>query len=247
MNKSRKKNQELKTEFEQRIISDAAAYKRSLIREVSYRWRQLKLTSQNPNIDDLLNQLSSKLKLTNKFKSQLSIEVETVQQQINEVQYDYFKNVSTSGIITLQPGDYEKLIASYQVDFTQLDKTLSDTLKVTQRQVAGQKLGYNQFVAILKRKDLGDHEAANLAQTSLSQFDNAIHVEYAQQAGFNTFKWDGPPTISTSHFLCIENVGKSFTISELKGMDNHSGLPVETSLGGFRCRHFLTADIGAKK
>jgi hypothetical protein len=85
-----------------------------------------------------------------------------------------------------------------------------------------------------------------LALTSLSQFNNGLTIATAEVTLTNKFLWDGPAANQvTSHELCKRNAGKIFTLAELDAMDNGCGLPVRLALGGYRCRHHLTAQADA--
>ncbi len=53
------------------------------------------------------------------------------------------------------------------------------------------------------------------------------------------YLWLGPVDSKTRP-LCRENAGRAFTLDALKGMENESGLPVESSAGGWSCRHVLS-------
>lgn len=95
----------------------------------------------------------------------------------------------------------------------------------------------------LKRnlQELKVEGALTLANTSISGFNNTLTIEQAKVAQIESFMWDGPPPMENSHKLCKKNVGKIFTLAQLRVMNNGAALPVEQYLGGYNCRHYLTA------
>jgi hypothetical protein len=98
------------------------------------------------------------------------------------------------------------------------------------------------------RKSLDEINFGNtmtVANTSIAGFNNALTIEQARQAQIESFRYDGPTGPTTRPF-CAARVGKIFTLDELRAMDNGQGLPVEQYLGGWNCRHFLTA-IGGQQ
>lgn len=246
MNKARKKIIELKSQVAQQIEKDVAVYKRAIIREIDYRWRNLKNTTDIPDLEKLQQEVLKRLRIPPDIQKAIASELEQTQKEIASVWNDYFTKAVKSGeIIQVAPGDYEKMLASYKVDFPALTDTLRDTVKREFIQSIKSDYSFEQLRSNLRKNGLGDFQATTEANTAIAQFDNAYHIENALQAGVEEFLWDGPPPIQTSHDICVANVGKSFTLSELQSMDNGSDLPVETSLGGYNCRHYLTAVISA--
>lgn len=75
--------------------------------------------------------------------------------------------------------------------------------------------------------------------TSIAGMQRAVANNTAQEAGIEKFEYTGPLDKVTRPF-CREHVGKVYTIEKLKTLDNGQGLPVETYLGGYNCRHRLS-------
>ena len=244
MNKARKKIIILKSQLAQQVENDIANYKRAIIREIDYRWRTLKNKSEMPDIKQLQEEVLKRLRIPPDIQKAIASELEETQKQIAQVWNDYFtKAINSKEIIQPAPGDYEKMLASYKVDFPALTDTLRDTVKREFIQSIKSDYSFEQLRSNLRKNGLGDFQATTEANTAIAQFDNAYHVENALQAGVEEFLWDGPPPMENSHSLCIENTGKTFTLTQLSSMYNGTDLPVETALGGYNCRHYLTAVI----
>jgi hypothetical protein len=54
------------------------------------------------------------------------------------------------------------------------------------------------------------------------------------------YLYDGPSDSKTRPF-CARILGKAFTLAAIRRMDNGTGMPVETSRGGYFCRHRFSA------
>lgn len=245
MKNPRKKIELLKREIRSQLETDTQRYKRAIIREIQYQWERIKKTSQAPSLQQLQDKIFSQLRIPLESRKALTSDLNETQKEIAQVWDDYFSGL-TGKQIKPAFGDYEKMLASNKVDFPALEESLRDKLKSQFVTSIRQEYSFEKLRSNLLKNDLGEWQAYTEANTAIAQFDNAYHIENALQAGVEKFLWDGPPTLPNSHDLCIQNVGKEFTLEELQSMDNGTDLPVETSLGGYNCRHYLTAVISAK-
>lgn len=245
MNKPRKKIEQLKRQIRSQLETDTQHYKRAIIREIQYQWERLKKTSGAPTLEQLQNKIFEQLRIPPESRKVLTDELNSVQKDISKIWDDYFSGI-TGKDITPSPGDFEKMLSANKVDFPALEESLRNKLKSQFTQSIREDYSFEKLRSNLLKNDLGEWQAYTEANTAIAQFDNAYHIENALQAGVEKFLWDGPPTLPNSHDLCIQNVGKEFTLEELQSMDNGTDLPVDTSLGGYNCRHYLTAVISAK-
>lgn len=242
MNKARKKIELLKAQLRSQLETDTQRYKRAVVREIQYQWQKIKSTSEAPTLEQLQEKIFKQLRIPPESRKALTEELNSTQKEIAKVWDDYFSTL-TGKDITPSAGDFEKMLSANKVDFPALEESLRDKLKSQFTQSIREDYSFEKLRSNLLKNDLGEWQAYTEANTAIAQFDNAYHIENALQAGVEKFIWDGPPALENSHELCIENVGKEFTLEELQAIDNGTDLPVETSLGGYNCRHYLTAVI----
>ena len=74
------------------------------------------------------------------------------------------------------------------------------------------------------------------AQTALMGYDRFVTNRLGQEAGLGNYLYLGPNDAVTRKF-CRRHVNKSFTLEEIKSLDNGQGLPVLQFQGGWNCRH----------
>jgi hypothetical protein len=67
-------------------------------------------------------------------------------------------------------------------------------------------------------------------------------LDKALQSGVTRFKYVGP-SFNIRPF-CKDHLGKTYTIDEIKLMDNGQGLPVAEFCGGHNCQHRWVAVVG---
>jgi len=238
---SRKKIQEIKDDLRGKIDQDALAYKRSIIRELDFRFRQAKLRDLNDV--ELFNFISKQMnnkKIPLNQVASLVNDLRAAQKQMAGVWDNYYTDVLGEGeIITLPPGDYEKLLAANQVNFNDINEATNEALKSEFQKQVRAGYSYETLRSKLVARSIGDAEASTLANTAAAQFDNAYNAENAQQAGIEKFIYDGA-IVETSRQFCKDRIHKKYTLEELGKMGNGQGLPVLYSLGGHNCTHFLT-------
>ena len=243
MNKRRREIEDVKKEFRQLIERDVLKFKRSVIREIDYAFRQLKNSGQDVDLKLLLDRVFKKLRISKTAQNILTKDVKEVQEKIAMLHDTYFeKDIKLVKQITFNDNDYEKLVAANQVDFSLIDDTMRDAVKKEFTKGIRDEYSFNKLRSDLLKRDVGDATAYTQANTIVAQFDNAYMVENAQQAGIEKFKYDGTIKVNTRPF-CRERIGKLFTLDELGKMDNKQGLPVLYSLGGYNCTHYLTPEV----
>ena len=96
---------------------------------------------------------------------------------------------------------------------------------------------------VAKRVSVNSSKARAIVNTAVAGYDNTINKDMAKAVGVNKFKYSGA---TAERDFCRDRLGGVFTISELKAMNNGQGLPVETYLGGYNCRHFLAPVIDSE-
>ncbi|HAT75570.1 MAG TPA: hypothetical protein DCS19_01710 [Flavobacterium sp.] len=90
--------------------------------------------------------------------------------------------------------------------------------------------------SLSKKFNLGEFRANTIVRTAKKGFNRLNTIQQALSAGVENFKYAGP-TSGTEHDLCKRNVGKVFSISEIRKMRNGQREPVEAYMGGYNCRH----------
>jgi len=242
MNKSRKQIEKIKAGITSGILSGKNQYKHSIIRSIERIYLR-NSTDGSIDLQELTRDLKRNLKVPDGFKNEIIKKVYTSQQEISGIWNEYFGN-ATGGSFSV--ADIDKMHALYQVDFTPVETEVRNKVLKEVRSAIKGEYGFNSISKKLQNTGLGVYTAENLTRTALAQFDNAYHVEVAKQAGVVYYIYDGDTSENTRPF-CRSHIGRVYTLAELASMDNKQGLPVTTSLGGYRCQHFLTALIGYER
>lgn len=95
----------------------------------------------------------------------------------------------------------------------------------------------NELVKELDKKfKTGEFRAMTIVRTAKKGFNRLNVIQQALAAGIENFKYAGPSS-GTEHDLCQRNVGKVFSINEIRSMRNGQREPVEAYMGGYNCRH----------
>jgi hypothetical protein len=237
MTKHRKNIENIKANLQDDILSNINKYKHAVIRFIDKEYRK----QSGSDLEKFAANVQKRLSIPKDIQTEILTGLQKSQNNIANIWDEYFFN-ETKNNYSLSSNDYEKIQSVYQIEFSEIEKEISDkVLREVQRSV---KAGYG-FKVIrnrLEQSGLGFYTAENLATTALSQFDNAYHTEIAQQAGAEYYLYDGSLQKNSRSF-CVNHVGRVYTLGELAAMSNGQGLPVATSLGGYRCRHFITALI----
>ena len=242
MNRRRKQIEEVKAEFRTQIEADTLRFKRAVIREIDYAYRQIKNSGKDVDLSAIMEKVFRELRLSKSAQNILTKDVKAVQEQIATLHDIYFEDDLKAGKqITFTDNDYEKLVAANQVDFSFVDDAMRDAVQKEFTKSINSDYSFSQLRSKLIKRDVGDATAYTQANTIVAQFDNAYMAENAQQAGFKKFKYDGSLKANTRPF-CRDRIGKLFTLDELSKMDNKQGLPVLYSLGGYNCTHYLTPE-----
>lgn len=79
-----------------------------------------------------------------------------------------------------------------------------------------------------------ERHARTIARTALGAFDRADTVRQANLAGVRYMRYVGPPA---SRDFCQHHLRKTYTVEEIKRLNNGQGLPVLYYGGGWNCRH----------
>ena len=99
----------------------------------------------------------------------------------------------------------------------------------------GQLLNELEY-ALNVRKDVLN----TIVETSARGFDRVSTLSIAERAGITQFRYDGPK--SNLRPFCEDLMkrserGESWTLDQIKQMDNGHGLPAHVHCGGYNCRH----------
>jgi len=229
MNKTRKNIEQLKEQLRKGIIANGMQYKRSIIKQIDKLYR----ASGSTSLDSFAADFMREFKLTNKEQQLLIGDLKETQKQIASAWNEYFNQSPTA--------NYEKLIAVNSIDLskTSLEDDVKKTVTTEIKKAISGEYGIQSITTKLKNTGLGSHEAYTLANTALAQFDNAYMAEVASQAGVTYYLYDGIISANTRQF-CRDHFKRVYTLGELSAIDNHQGLDVAISLGGYNCQHYLT-------
>lgn len=223
----------IKADARRTIKSDALKFKNAIIREIDYLWRT---SDKTQGIQNFAEKVLKDLQVPKAQKKHLIMHLKNTQLRIAELWDEYFDSLTRE----YKSNDFEKLLSLYSVDFPNLEADLYKTLRTQLTKSIHSNHSFETLRTNLQNSGLGIKQSYTLANTALSQFDNASHVQFAEQAGIDKFIYDGIRHPDIREF-CDTHFKKVFTIDQLKKMGNGQGLPVETSLGGYNCTHYLTA------
>lgn len=238
---ARSKIELLKEEVRGTLNNDALKLKRAIIREIDALWREYKNKTEFTSIERFAEFVFNFLQIPKANKAEILYDLRETQKQINEVWNSFYKDVAPG---SYKPIDYEKLIATYSVDFKQINKDVRDVVVKTFRESVNKNYGFETIRTELLKNSIGTAHAYTLANTSVSMFDNAAMFEYSLQAGINKFKYDGILQ-PTSRIFCVEHFQKIYTYQQILKLDNKMGTPVLTTCGSWNCHHFWTAVINS--
>ncbi|QQS35757.1 MAG: hypothetical protein IPM56_16170 [Ignavibacteriales bacterium] len=230
--------EEFKIEFRSLLEQDVLQLKKAVIRELDALWRSYKMQHPEADYDLFADEFLKLFKLPRNQVNEIKRELKKTQTKIAELHEQFFNTV-TPGVIELKPGQYERIIAAYQVDFPGIEETTRSSIvdEIKKASIAG--YGFETIRTNLVTKGFGTGEAYTLANTAVSQFDNATMFEFAAQAGLNEFKYGGVLQ-KDSRIFCVELITADavYTVQQIMAMDNKQGLPVKTSCGGYNCTHY---------
>lgn len=239
---SRKKIELLKEELAVSLQNDILRFKRAVIRELDYLWREAPSSvfpKGETTIEKFADFILQRINLPKGIQREIINELKNTQMQIAEVHDQYFKNTVPE---KYKPVDYEKMLAAYSIDFPQIDKDVRDTVVKTFRESVRNEYSFETIRTNLQKESLGTSQIYTLANTAVAQFDNASMFEFAQQAGVEKYLYDGTLTPNSRPF-CVKHFKKTYTLERIHQLNNGQELEVWTSCGGFNCTHFWTAQI----
>lgn len=87
---------------------------------------------------------------------------------------------------------------------------------------------------LIDRLGVLNYHAETIVRTAKSGFAGIDDIHQATDDGNNLLTYIGPPG---ERDFCENHLGKTYTIAEIKKMDNGQGLPVLYYKGGYNCRH----------
>lgn len=236
----RTKLEQLKVEVRDALETDLLAFKKAIIREIDALWRMYSASHPGETLESFARYLLNAFNIPANVKNDIIRELKATQRQIANVWEDYFKaSKNNQGNIFI---NYEKLGALYSVDFKEINKDVRNFVVKEFRQSVNNNYSFETVRTKLQKSNLSTGSVYTLANTAVSQFDNASMFEYAQQAGIKEFVYDGILS-PNSRLFCIEHYKKTYTYEEILDMDNGQGIPVVTSCGGYNCHHYWTPKI----
>lgn len=98
-----------------------------------------------------------------------------------------------------------------------------------------ERLPSSELESLLANKfGKAEAHARTIARTALAAFDRADTVRQAAMAGVKKFRYVGP---GASRDFCQHHLRKTYTLEEIKKLNNGQGLPVLYYGGGWNCRH----------
>lgn len=101
----------------------------------------------------------------------------------------------------------------------------------------------------LSRSEISNHleatmnvtrnQAATIAQTGTAAFDRIGKIQPAIESGVKRFRYVGPSAERRfcQRLLAQSKAGQTWTVEEIRKMDNGQGLSVLYDCGGYHCRH----------
>jgi hypothetical protein len=107
-----------------------------------------------------------------------------------------------------------------------------------QRVLTGETIDYETL-----SEEIGPKLAANIKtelETAAMTFSRTVTANKAEELGLTLFEYIGPDDKITREFckdLLRNRDSHVYTKEEIAGMDNGQGLSVQTSGGGYNCRH----------
>jgi hypothetical protein len=235
MNRHRKIVESIKKQFIKDLEDGKETYIRAVIRQIDYEFRQYAKDNTEIILTDFAKRLVNKMNVPASVRASIGDELQRVQLQISETWKEYFET-ETGKILTDR--EVTNLLSSYEIDFGSIDN--AETVERLAKQAVNKGTGYNELRSELSKTSLGFSQVNTLANTAVAQFDNAVHIENAIQAGVTYYLYDGIKHTNSRPF-CKDRVDHVYTLDELRAMDNGQGLSVVTSLGGYNCTHYITA------
>lgn len=99
---------------------------------------------------------------------------------------------------------------------------------------------------LTNKTNLGKTVAETLGRTSVNGYGTALKMEKARLADVVYFEYVGFRRENTRHF-CLEMIGQTVHIDDIRKMRNGQIEPVQTYMGGYNCHHHWEPDPFANK
>lgn len=198
----------------------------------------------------LVRQLLNRALRENWSKNQLNAEIERLSTLL-------FKDLNET--IVKQVNKEFDFIGSNSSDTKELRTILSELLNQAGADYARTKRGVINDVVDLFSDSIKDNLSFNdiknniesligtyrnyagtITRTAYNGIEQVSHFETARKGEMDLYTYAGVPAQREfcQHLLSLAQQGKTWTMAEIKRMDNGQGLPVELYGGGFNCRHF---------
>ncbi len=127
------------------------------------------------------------------------------------------------------------IVEKAQSSFAQTEKGIQRDVIGAVTTAARRKLGHSAIKGILHQKMRKPmHQARTIANTATAAFQTASSMQMDAEAGVTRWRYEGPPG---EREFCKSRVGKSYSMRDIKGMDNGQGLDAYLYRGGWNCRH----------
>ncbi len=124
--------------------------------------------------------------------------------------------------------------------FAQTEEGIQREVVDAVAEAARQQLGHKAITGILHqkmRKPL--HHAQTISNTATAGFQTAASMQTEARAGVTKWKYSGPPG---ERSFCQSHLGKSYSMRDIKKLNNGQGLDVYLYRGGWNCRHMWIAE-----
>lgn len=91
---------------------------------------------------------------------------------------------------------------------------------------------------LTRRLGVLNYHANAIVRTAKSGFSGIDNIHQFEEAGIELLTYTGPPA---EREFCKLHLGKTYSIAQIRALDNGQGLPVLYYEGGYNCRHSWSA------
>lgn len=186
----------------------------------------------------------AKVMKANGISAKMNPEVKTLfNETLSKIETE-FKNSTLGGKPELEASRkiVQEIQKSAESGFQRIDRAITNIVaRAAQEGVKGDKDWRSIARTALQRAKLQEHHITTEIETAKATLDNtSTAVEY-EAAGIEKLIYAGPS--GTQRDFCIDHIGKTYTLAEVKGMVNQFGQPALYYCGGYNCRHRWDAVI----
>lgn len=193
-------------------------------------WTPLKFETE-------LNRLLFEFNINEKEAKKVKADLNAMLKQVNALSIGIISEVDVKNMINYYNWKTIKTNEKFKRDMT---KAFTDHINdVNYKELR------NKVKSIIATKK---HYQETILNTTMAGIDNAKNIatktaEYIKHFGKEPkFKYTGAPP---ERGFCKEHWNKSYTLTEIKAMDNGQGLPVLINGGGYNCRHYWVVDMNS--